>query len=269
MRAALKAIHTMATFARTTRTTAVPHLTVDERIARGKAARAEVPRSRHAEFEAPHDRADPVDLLEEQARTRVPELVPIRYGRMLVSPFTFYRGAAKIMAHDLAGTPALGADRAVLRRRPPVELRRVRVARAQAGIRHQRLRRDASGTVGVGRQASRREHDHRGARQRLRRQGPGQDRARHGQRVPRCDARVRRDAQPRGLVRPPGDRAGPAAVRGPVQARPGQADRGGAGQGAHARQHVSVLEAHAAGQRDGRDRRPVAADRAPPRAPSG
>ncbi len=98
----------MATTARTTRPTTIPHLTVDERIARGKAARAEIPRSRHAEYEAPHDRADPVDLLEEQARTRVPELVPIRYGRMLVSPFTFYRGAAKIMAHDLAGTPRSG-----------------------------------------------------------------------------------------------------------------------------------------------------------------
>jgi uncharacterized protein (DUF2252 family) len=98
----------MATIPRAARTAAVTHLTVDERIARGKAARAEVPRSRHAEFEAPHDRADPVDLLEEQARTRVPELVPIRYGRMLVSPFTFYRGAAKIMANDLAGTPRSG-----------------------------------------------------------------------------------------------------------------------------------------------------------------
>jgi len=98
----------MATIPRPKRTTAVPHLTIDERVARGKAARAEVPRSRHAEYEAPHDRADPVDLLEEQARTRVPELVPIRYGRMLVSPFTFYRGAAKIMAHDLAGTPRSG-----------------------------------------------------------------------------------------------------------------------------------------------------------------
>ena len=98
----------MATTARTTRPKTVVHLTVDERIARGKAARAEVPRSRHAEYEAPHDRADPVDLLDDQARTRVPELVPIRYGRMLVSPFTFYRGAAKIMAHDLAGTPRSG-----------------------------------------------------------------------------------------------------------------------------------------------------------------
>ncbi len=98
----------MATTARTTRPKTVVHLTADERIARGKAARAEVPRSRHAEYEAPHDRPDPVTLLEDQARTRVPELVPIRYGRMLVSPFTFYRGAAKIMAHDLAGTPRSG-----------------------------------------------------------------------------------------------------------------------------------------------------------------
>jgi uncharacterized protein (DUF2252 family) len=86
----------------------VPHLSVAERVARGKAARAEVPRSSHASFEpAPH-RADPVRVLERQAQTRVPELVPIRYGRMLVSPFTFYRGAAMIMAGDLASTPRSG-----------------------------------------------------------------------------------------------------------------------------------------------------------------
>jgi uncharacterized protein (DUF2252 family) len=91
-------------------TTVLPHLTVAERVARGKAARAEVPRSSHAAFEPPSDRADPLELLERQARTRVPELVPIRYGRMLVSPFTFYRGAAKIMAHDLAATPRSGLN---------------------------------------------------------------------------------------------------------------------------------------------------------------
>src|SRR5271170_4188197 len=88
--------------------TAVPHLTVSERVARGKAARAEVPRSRHAIFEPPPRRPDPIKLLERQAKTRVPELVPVRYGRMLVSPFTFYRGAALIMASDLAGTPVSG-----------------------------------------------------------------------------------------------------------------------------------------------------------------
>jgi uncharacterized protein (DUF2252 family) len=86
----------------------VPHLSVAERVARGRAARQEVPRANHAIFEPLATRADPVDLLERQAKTRVPELVPIRYGRMLVSPFTFYRGAALIMAQDLSGTPRSG-----------------------------------------------------------------------------------------------------------------------------------------------------------------
>jgi uncharacterized protein (DUF2252 family) len=87
---------------------AVPHLSVAERVARGKAARKEVPRALHAVFEPSSARTDPVELLERQAKTRVPELVPIRYGRMLVSPFTFYRGAALIMAQDLAATPRSG-----------------------------------------------------------------------------------------------------------------------------------------------------------------
>ena len=80
----------------------VEHFTPAERAARGKAARAEVPRRVHGEWEPSPHRPDPVDLLEEQAQTRVPELVPIRYGRMLVSPFTFYRGAAALMASDLS-----------------------------------------------------------------------------------------------------------------------------------------------------------------------
>jgi uncharacterized protein (DUF2252 family) len=84
------------------------HLTVAERVARGKEARAQVPRAAHGRWEPAPDRPDPIALLEEQAASRVPELVPIRYGRMLVSPFTFYRGAALIMAADLAGTPASG-----------------------------------------------------------------------------------------------------------------------------------------------------------------
>ena len=69
-----------------------------------------MPRADHATFEPPASRADPVALLERQAKTRVPELVPIRYGRMLVSPFTFYRGAALIMANDLASTPRSGLN---------------------------------------------------------------------------------------------------------------------------------------------------------------
>jgi len=84
------------------------HLSVSERIARGKAARREVPRSSHAVFQPTAHRLDPIELLERQADARVPELVPIRYGRMLASPFTFYRGAAPIMAADLAATPRSG-----------------------------------------------------------------------------------------------------------------------------------------------------------------
>jgi len=86
----------------------VDHFSVEERAARGKATRADVPRSSHAGWEPPAHRPDPVDLLEEQAKARVPDLVPIRYGRMLVSPFTFYRGAAYLMAADLAGLPRTG-----------------------------------------------------------------------------------------------------------------------------------------------------------------
>ncbi len=98
----------MARVAERKSTVAAPHLTVAERVARGKAARAEVPRSSHGTFEPAATRPDPVELLERQAQTRVPELVPIRYGRMLVSAFTFYRGAAMIMARDLALTPRSG-----------------------------------------------------------------------------------------------------------------------------------------------------------------
>ena len=84
------------------------HLTVDERVARGQTARQAAPRSSHAQWEPAPDRPDPVTLLEQQAASRVPELVPIRYGRMLASPFTFYRGGARIMAADLAATPVSG-----------------------------------------------------------------------------------------------------------------------------------------------------------------
>src|SRR5512132_2663224 len=89
---------------------AVSHLSPQERAARGKETRAEVPRSLHGEWEPASDRRDPVELLEEQAASRLPDLVPIRYGRMLVSPFTFFRGAAYPMAADLAGEPRTGLD---------------------------------------------------------------------------------------------------------------------------------------------------------------
>jgi uncharacterized protein (DUF2252 family) len=86
----------------------VERLTPAERVARGKAARAEVPRDSHAAFDPPPDRPDPIGLLEEQGTARLPDLVPVRYGRMMVSPFTFFRGAALPMASDLATTPVSG-----------------------------------------------------------------------------------------------------------------------------------------------------------------
>ena len=82
--------------------------TVEERIADGRAARSRAPRSAQGQFEVDGNRPDPIALLEEQAATRVPELVPIRYARMSASPFAFFRGAALIMAADLAPTPTTG-----------------------------------------------------------------------------------------------------------------------------------------------------------------
>jgi uncharacterized protein (DUF2252 family) len=86
----------------------VEHPTMAERTARGKAERTQVPLSVHGEWQPSSDRPDPVSLLEKQGTSRVPELVPIRCGRMLVSPFTFYRGAAYLMASDLASAPRTG-----------------------------------------------------------------------------------------------------------------------------------------------------------------
>jgi len=79
-----------------------------ERAARGKAARSAVPRESHAAFDPPPGRPDPLGLLQEQAKTRLPDLVPVRYGRMMASPFSYFRGAALPMASDLADTPVTG-----------------------------------------------------------------------------------------------------------------------------------------------------------------
>src|SRR5690242_16299263 len=79
-----------------------------ERREAGRALRADVARSAHAEWDVEARDRDPVAVLEDQARTRVAELVPVRYGRMAASPFAFFRGGAAIMAMDLATTPATG-----------------------------------------------------------------------------------------------------------------------------------------------------------------
>jgi uncharacterized protein (DUF2252 family) len=83
-------------------------LTLAERLAKGKTLRHRTPRSSHAHWEPAPDRPDPVALLETSSQGRVPELIPIRYGRMLPSPFTLFRGSAAAMAFDLAATPTTG-----------------------------------------------------------------------------------------------------------------------------------------------------------------
>src|SRR4051794_39832239 len=88
--------------------TKIVHPSLEERKAEGKAAREQAVPEGHEGWEPARDRPDPVALLEEQNTTREPDLVPVRHGRMMVSPFTFYRGAAKIMAADLKDTPTAG-----------------------------------------------------------------------------------------------------------------------------------------------------------------
>lgn len=85
-----------------------PRLTVDERRTQGLGLRKQAPRRSNATWNPPAERADPISLLEQQAETRVPELVPIRYGRMMASPFTFLRGSALVMARDLESMPTTG-----------------------------------------------------------------------------------------------------------------------------------------------------------------
>ncbi|MDO9173915.1 MAG: DUF2252 family protein, partial [Actinomycetota bacterium] len=80
----------------------------DQRTAVGRASRSTTPRSAHAQYESSVDRPDPVEVLVESNRTRLPDLVPLRYGRMAASPFAFLRGSALVMAHDLATTPTSG-----------------------------------------------------------------------------------------------------------------------------------------------------------------
>ncbi len=233
--------------------------------ARGKAARATVPRSAHAGWEAPPGR-DPVAILEGQAPQRVPELVPIRYGRMLESPFAFYRGAAAVMAADLAATPTTGIRVQLCGDAHLGELRRLRLARARAGLRHQRLRRDAARPVGVGREAARGERRRRRPRQRDERGGVPRRRGRLRPRLPRGDAGLRAPGQPRGLVRAPRQQRHRRGVeRAGGEGRCGahtQAGREGPRQGPASR----LLEADDGGGRSAAHHQRSAADRASRRA---
>ena len=172
------------------RAAAVEQLSRADRVARGKDARAVAPLESHAEF-TPGRGRDPVGLLLSQAASRVPELVPVRHGRMLVSPFTFYRGAALPMAADLAGTPASGLRVQLCGDAHLSNFGAFASPERQPGLRRQRLRRDPARPVRVGRQAAGREPGRGRTGQRVPRQGRAQDRSRGGRTLPHRDARVR------------------------------------------------------------------------------
>jgi hypothetical protein len=132
-----------------------------ERMALGEAARRRVPREALGQWEPDADRPDPVEILVEQGRHRVPELLPVRYGRMAVSSFTFLRGAPAIMAHDLSASPTTPL-RTQLCGDAPVQLRVVRHAGTPVDLRPERLRRDTPRPLRVGRQAPVRQPARRG-----------------------------------------------------------------------------------------------------------
>jgi hypothetical protein len=144
----------------------VPHFTPAERAARGRAERAEVPRSVHGDWEPAGNRRDPVELLEEQARTRLPDLVPLRYGRMVASPFAFFRGGAYLMAADLAGVHRTGLHAQLCGDAHIANFGAFAAPDPNPDLQHQRFRRDPSRAVRVGPETAR-------GQPRGRHQGPG------------------------------------------------------------------------------------------------
>ena len=192
-----------------------------ERVAKGKAARAKAPLESHADFAPGETRPDPVDLLLGQAESRVPELIPIRHGRMLVSPFTFYRGAALPMAADLATTASAGLGVQLCGDAHLSNFGVFAVAGTPAGVRPQRLRRDASWPLRVGREAPRCELRGRHPGERVQREGAPEGRHDCRRVVPEGDAGVRRAADPRRLVRPAGHRVLPRRASAPPSSRRG------------------------------------------------
>ena len=143
-----------------------PWVTIPERAAFGRDARQRAPRSSHGALELAPGR-DPVAIILAQEADRLQDLLPLRHGRMADSAFAFYRGAPAVMALRPVDDAAQRHHRPGQRRRPPVQLRPVRLAGADARLRRERLRRDAARAVGVGRQAARGQRRHRRPQQRL------------------------------------------------------------------------------------------------------
>ena len=167
--------------------------TFEERYAAGKALREACPRNAHAAWKAPADRPDAVQLVLEAEKGRMPELLPLRHGRMVRSAFTFYRGSALTMAADLASTPVTGIRVQCCGDAHLCNFGGFATPERQDHLLHQRPRRDPPGPLGVGRQAPRGEL--RGGLpgqrpERRRRQGRGHDLR---PQLPRVHGRVQPD----------------------------------------------------------------------------
>ena len=186
-----------------------------DRVALGKDARRATPREAHAEFQ-PGGSRDPVGLLLEQSKSRVPELVPIRHGRMLVSAFTFYRGAALPMAADLATTPTSGLQVQLCGDAHLSNFGAFASPERELVFDVNDFDETLPGPVRMGRQAAGGEPGGGGTRERVPSQAPPQDRPRGGAGVPEGDARVREADVPAGVVRASGHRRGHRSSSGPV-----------------------------------------------------
>ena len=141
-------------------------------LAHGRELRKHVPRRATAAWTAPADRVDPVDTVIASNEGRLPDLVPIRIGRMIESPFTFYRGSAAVMAGDLASTPSMGSTVQLCGDAHLSNFGVFGSPERRLVFDLQRLRRDPPGPLGMGRQASRRELRRRLAGQRVQRSRP-------------------------------------------------------------------------------------------------
>ena len=131
-----------------------PYRTLPERVARGLAWRESAPLEAHADYALGRRRKNPVGILRAQDGVRVQDLIPIRYGRMSASPFAFYRGSAAIMAYDLASQHRTPGRTQICGDAHLANFGVFALARARPGLRRQRLRRDPSGPVRVGREAA-------------------------------------------------------------------------------------------------------------------
>ena len=128
--------------------------TPQERRALGRARRKQLARQEHSQWKPESRRRGPLELMQESMRGRVPQLITLKYDRMVASPFGFFRGAVPVMAYDLSPGPNTGIFTQTLRRRARPQPRRLRRARRPPRLRHQRLRRDHPRPLRVGRQAA-------------------------------------------------------------------------------------------------------------------